>query len=60
MLPNMSRDGEDRIDLDTPVAGEQLARRRAIRQIERRRRFRFWAMMGTGHPVPAADEKKVR
>jgi len=34
-MPHVSRDREDDIDLDAPVAGEQLARRRAIRQIER-------------------------
>jgi hypothetical protein len=47
MLPNISRDRPDDSDLDVPVTSEQLARRQAIQQIGRRRRFRFWAVMGT-------------
>jgi H+/Cl- antiporter ClcA len=46
MLP----DFHDRLhdgDLDAPVAGEQLTRQQAIRQIERRRRFWIRATTGT-------------
>ena len=47
MLPNISHDREDGTDLDAPVAGEQPTRQQAIRQIERRRRFKIRATMGT-------------
>ena len=47
MLPKISHDRPDDSDLDVPVISEQLARRQAIQQIGRRRRFRFWAVMGT-------------
>jgi hypothetical protein len=47
MLPNISHDREDGSDLDVPVAGEQPTRQQAIRQIERRRRFKMRATMGT-------------
>ncbi len=47
MLPNISHDRPDDSDLDVPVNSEQLARRQAIQQIGRRRRFRFRAVMGT-------------
>ena len=47
MLPGISHDRPDDSELDVPSTGEQLARQQAIRQIGRRRRFRFWAMMGT-------------
>ncbi len=47
MLPDISHDRPGDSDLDVPVTSEQLARQQAIRQIGRRRRFRFWAVMGT-------------
>jgi hypothetical protein len=47
MLPNTFRDSEDDSDLDARVAGEQLARQQAIRQIQRRRRFWARATIGT-------------
>lgn len=47
MLPDISHDGPGDSGLGVPVTSEQLARRQAIRQIRRRRRFWFWATMGT-------------
>jgi len=47
MLPDISHDRPDDKDLHVPVASEQLAREQAIKQIGRRRRFWFWAMLGT-------------
>ena len=47
MLPSNSRDGEHDSYLDAPVDGEQPARRQAIRQIERGRRFWMRATLGT-------------
>jgi hypothetical protein len=47
MLPDISHDRDDDVGLDVPVTSEQLARQQAIRQIGRRRRFWFWAAMGT-------------
>jgi hypothetical protein len=47
MLPNISHDREDGSDLDAPVADEQPIRQQAIRQIERKRRFKMRATMGT-------------
>ena len=47
MLPDISHDRPGDSDQDVPTVGEQLARQQAIRQIRRRRRFRFWARMGT-------------
>jgi hypothetical protein len=46
VLPGISHDRPDDSDLDVPSAGEQLARAQAIKQIGRRRRFWFWAMLG--------------
>jgi hypothetical protein len=47
MLPDISHDSPDDKDLDGPAAREQLAREQALKQIGRRRRFWFWAMLGT-------------
>ena len=47
MLPDISRDRPHDRDQDAPVAREQLAREQAIKQIGRRRRFWFWAVLGT-------------
>jgi H+/Cl- antiporter ClcA len=47
VLPDISHDRPDDSDQDVPAVGERLAREQAIRQIGRRRRFRFWAVMGT-------------
>jgi hypothetical protein len=47
MLPNISHDRPDDGDLDVLPVGKQLARQQAITQIGRRRRFWFWAAMGT-------------
>ena len=47
MLPDISHDRPGDSDLHVPVVGEQLAREQAIQQIGRRRRFWFWAMLGT-------------
>lgn len=47
MLPDISHDRPDDGDLDAPATGKQLARQQAIRQIERRRRFRMRATIGT-------------
>ena len=47
MLPDISHDGPGDSGLDVPVTSEQLARWQAIRQIRRRRRFWFWAVMGS-------------
>ena len=47
MLPDISHDRPDDRDLDGPAASEQLAREQALKQIGRRRRFWFWAMLGT-------------
>jgi len=47
MLPDISHDRPGDSDQDVPTLGEQFARQQAIRQIGRRRRFRFWARMGT-------------
>ena len=46
MLPGISHDRPGDRDLDGPAAGEQFARQQAIKQIGRRRRFWFWAMLG--------------
>ena len=40
---------------DAPVAGEQLARQQAIRQIERRRHFRFRACGHSWHDHSGGD-----
>ena len=47
MLPDISHDRPDDRDLDASATSEQLAREQAIKQIGRRRRFWFWATMGT-------------
>jgi len=47
MLPDISHDKPHDSDQNAPVADEQLAREQAIRQIGRRRRFWFWAVLGT-------------
>ena len=47
MLPDISHDRPGDNDLDAPATGRQLARQQAIRQIERRRRFRMRATIGT-------------
>jgi hypothetical protein len=47
MLPDISHDRPHDSDQNAPVADEQLAREQAIRQIGRRRRFWFWAVLGT-------------
>jgi hypothetical protein len=47
VLPDIRHDGPGDKDLDGPVTGEQLTRWQAIGQIGRRRRFWFWAVMGT-------------
>jgi hypothetical protein len=47
MLPNISHDREDGGGRDLPVTSEQLTRQQAIKQIARRRRFWFWAAIGT-------------
>ena len=47
MLPHISYDRPDDRDLDASATSEQLAREQAIKQIGRRRRFWFWATMGT-------------
>jgi len=47
MLPDISRDRPDDSDMHVPVGSEQLAREQAIKQIGRRRRFWFWAVLGT-------------
>jgi len=46
-LHDISHDTPADSGQNAPAAGEQLAREQAIKQIERKRRFRFWAMMGT-------------
>ena len=47
MLPHISYDRPDDRDLDASATSEQLAREQAIKQIGRRRRFWFWAVLGT-------------
>jgi len=47
MLPDITHDRPEDRDLHVPVAGEQLAREQALKQIGRRRRFWFWAVLGT-------------
>jgi hypothetical protein len=47
MLPDISHDRPDDSDLHVLLPGEQLAREQAIKQIGRRRRFWFWAVLGT-------------
>ncbi len=47
MLPDISHDRPGDSNHDMPATGEQLAREQVIRQIGRRRRFWFWAVMGT-------------
>jgi hypothetical protein len=47
VLPDISHDKPGDSGLGVPVTSEQLARQQAIRQIRRRRRFWFWAVMGT-------------
>ena len=47
MLPDIFHDGPGDSDLGVPVTSEQLARWQAIRQIRRRRRFWFWAVIGS-------------
>jgi H+/Cl- antiporter ClcA len=47
MLPGIFHDRQDDKDPDAPVAGEQLTRQQAIRQIERRRRFLMRAALFT-------------
>ena len=46
-LHDISHDTPADSGQNAPAAGEQLAREQALKQIERKRRFRFWAMMGT-------------
>jgi 2TM domain len=46
MLHDLSHDKPGDSGADAPVAGAQLARQEAIRQIERRRRFWFRATAG--------------
>ena len=47
MLPDISHSRPDDRDLDVPAVSEQLAREQAVKQIGRRRRFWFWAVLGT-------------
>ena len=47
MLRDVSHDKPGDSALDAPATGKQLARQQAIRQIERRRRFRMRATIGT-------------
>ena len=47
MLHDISPDMPENTESNAPVAGEQLARQRAIQRIERRRRFRIRATMST-------------
>ena len=48
-MPNITHDTPTDTGPDAPARGEQLARQQAIRQIERRRRFRIsaaWSAIG--------------
>ena len=47
MVPNVSHDRHDERDLDAPVSSKQLARQRAIRQIQRKRGFWMRATIAT-------------
>jgi hypothetical protein len=47
VLPDISHDKPHDSDQDALAASGQLARERAVKQIRRRRRFWFWAMLGT-------------
>ena len=59
MMPNITHDTPADTGPDAPARGEHLARQQAIRQIDRRRRFRASAAWSAvGKPISESEIKR--